>query len=358
MADILLFGATGFTGRLTAQSLARRGADFAIAGRNRATLNTMARALGSPPVHVVDAVDQVSLVKALRGCRVLLTCVGPFVEFGVTAAAAAIDAGVNYIDSTGEVVFVDELLKRFDSRARETGIAMAPAMGFDEVPADVGITLAGGSMNRPSVKVTYAIPSTASAGTLQSSLALMTSPGWRVVHGDLVPMITGDRERWAPMPPPLGVRRSMSAPMAIGRLAALHIDLESLDTFVTTGTMSRVALKLALPAIRAGMSVSGLRHIVWKAIERGHEGPAEASRAARWTVLVEASSGARFKNVVLTGRDVYGLSAELLAAGAVVMSDEKYSARGVLAPVDAIGLETLHKELVDNGVAVESFEPL
>jgi short subunit dehydrogenase-like uncharacterized protein len=358
MPDILLFGATGFTGRLTAKALARRGADFAIAGRSRTKLEALSESIGSPTVHIAHVGDTASLGRALRGSRVLVTCVGPFVELGMTAASAALESGVHYIDSTGEVNFVDTLLKRFDADARSAGIAMAPALGFDEVPADVGVALACVNMVRPSVKVTFATPTTASQGTLRSSLGILTTNGWRVARGRITTLQTADGVRWAPMPPPLGVRRSISAPMAIGRLAPLHVDLESLDCFVTTGTASGFALKYLLPALKTAIAIPTLRRVLWKATERFSEGPSGASRRAKWTVLIEARSGSRFKNVVVTGRDVYGLSAELLAAGAMVMSDEKYSSRGVLAPVDAIGLETLHKELVDFGVTIESFEPL
>jgi short subunit dehydrogenase-like uncharacterized protein len=358
MADILLFGATGFTGRLTAKALARRGASFAICGRNRAKLESLAQKTGSPDVHIAQAGDTAALVRALEGVRVLVTSVGPFSELGYTAANAAIEAGVHYIDSTGEVLFVDRLLREFDARARAAGVAMAPAIGFDEVPADVGITLACEGMSRPSAKVTYATPTTASRGTLQSVLELLASQGFRVSAGKLRSLTSGDCERWAPMPPPLGVRRSISAPMAIGRIAPLHIDLESLDSYMTIGTFRHAAFKVGFPLVRGGLAIRPVRDLVWKAIRRLPEGPVGDARRARWTVLVEARSNERFRNVVVVGRDVYGLTAELLASSAIVMSDDEYVASGVLAPVDAIGLETLHKELVDNGVNIDSFEPV
>jgi short subunit dehydrogenase-like uncharacterized protein len=356
MADIVLFGATGFTGRLTANALARRNADFAIAGRNPTKLERLAQATGNPDIRIAHAGDDSSLVRALKDARVLITCVGPFVELGITAARAAIEAGVHYIDSCGEAVFINRLIEEFDAPARAANIAMAPALGFDEVPADVGVTLACEDMNLPSVVVTFATPTTPSSGTLRSALQMLTGGGWRIVNGELAQLHTADRERWAPMPPPLGVRRSISAPMAIGRLAPLHIEFESLDVFVTTGTVQRPALKAGLPVLRSGLATPPVRELLWRIVDRWPEGPRGKSRRAWWTVLVEAQSGNHFRNVVVTGRDVYGLTAELLATGALVMSDEKYSWSGVLSPVDATGFETLHKELVDNGVTIESFQ--
>jgi hypothetical protein len=169
---------------------------------------------------------------------------------------------------------------------------------------------------------------------------------------------TGEYERWAPIPRPLGVRRSVSAPLAIGRLAPLHIDFQSLGVFITTGHLQRVALKAGLPAFKVAMVMPSLRAALLGALERVVEGPTGDARRARWTILVEARSNDRYRNIVVTGRDVYGLSAELLSVGAITMADGKYSGVGVLAPVEAIGLETLHKELIDFGVTIETFEPV
>src|SRR3954463_3669649 len=102
MPRVVLFGATGYTGRLTAAEMARRGLDFAIAGRNKSKLEALAETTGNPPIHVADVDDVDALVAALEGARVLITCVGPFTELGETAVEAALRAKVNYADSTGE----------------------------------------------------------------------------------------------------------------------------------------------------------------------------------------------------------------------------------------------------------------
>jgi short subunit dehydrogenase-like uncharacterized protein len=357
MPDILLFGATGYTGRLTAHALARRGANFSIAGRNRAKLQELAQATGDPQIHIAEVGDVHGLVEALHGTRVLITCVGPFVELGGMAARAAVDARVNYIDSTGEGTFVHQLVEEFDHAAHTAGIAMAPSFGFDEVPADVGVALACEGMRSPQVKVTYATPTTASVGTIRSALGILTTSGWAVREGNLVKWRAGETERWSPMPPPLGVRRSVAAPLAIGRIAPLHIDFDSLEVFMTTGSVQRLLLKAGLPVTRLLLAMPAAQSMLWRALDRLPEGPTGESRQSRWTVLVEARSEDFFRNVVITGRDVYGLTAELLAAGAVAMADKKYSQRGVLAPVEAMGLETLQKELIDQGVTIDTFEP-
>src|SRR5688500_1772647 len=142
MPDVLLFGATGYTGSLTAEALGRRGASFAVAGRSADKLEALAARTGATDARVAEVGDTDALTAALSDVKVMITCVGPFGQLGNTAAEAAIRAGVHYVDSTGEMSFIDRLVATYDERARAAGIVMAPAMGFDEVPADVAVTLA------------------------------------------------------------------------------------------------------------------------------------------------------------------------------------------------------------------------
>ena len=355
MADIVLFGATGFTGRLTAHALFRRGAKFALAGRNRAKLERLAAETGEPDVILASVDDPDGLVGALAGARVLITCVGPFTRLGDAAADAALKAGVHYIDSTGEGVFIDRLIKSRSERARARGVAMAPALGFDEVPADVAATLATEDMAAADLVLTYSVPSSPSSGTAKSVLDIVTNSGVWIAAGRRTEIRAGERSRWAPMPPPLGPRRAVSYPLAEGLLAPLHLDLNSLELYGTAGRGQALALK-GLPVLGALLRAAPVRRTVEGAIDRFVSGPEGDARGRRWTILAEARSGDRRRNVVVTGRDPYGLTAELLAAGALHMLDDDFDASGVLAPVQAIGLDVLQKELIDHGVSIETFE--
>src|SRR5687768_3023628 len=102
MPDIVLFGATGYTGRLTAKALQNRGAKFIVAGRDARKLEKLAQQTDAADLAVCAVGDVDALTKSLSSARVLVTCVGPFVDLGWTAVEAALKAGVNYIDSTGE----------------------------------------------------------------------------------------------------------------------------------------------------------------------------------------------------------------------------------------------------------------
>ncbi|MGH2827298.1 MAG: saccharopine dehydrogenase family protein [Actinomycetota bacterium] len=359
MPDVLVFGATGYTGKLVAHALAERGASFAIAGRNRDKLEALAAATGHPDVRVADVADVDSLVSALEDCRVLLTCVGPFAEFGWTAVEAALRAKVHYLDSTGEAAFIGELIERHDRDARSKGIAMAPAIGFDEVPGDVAATLAAEGFDHPDVALTYAIPSSASHGTIKSSLRIVTGRGPWIVDRQQVSISAGQYSRWAPMPPPLGPKPAVSFPLANGYLVPLHIEVNSLRLYITTNPLRKLGLKPILPLLRAGYELPGVRALVERGVElvQRVEGPDERQRQRWWTILAEARSGERWRNVTIMGRDVYGLTAELLASTAMKMAQEDYERSGVLAPVQAADLDWLEKRLLECDCSIETYAP-
>jgi short subunit dehydrogenase-like uncharacterized protein len=357
MADILLFGATGYTGRLTAHVLARRGADFAVAGRNRGRLEQLAEATGGPETRVASVGDTDALVDALADVKVLVTCVGPFMEMGATAVDAALRAGVHYIDSTGEGAFIEQLIATRSKLAQEAGIAMAPAMGFDEVPADCAATLATDGMDEADLTLTYAFPSAGSRGTLRSALGIAGADGVWMADGRPRRIKAGDQQRWAPMPAPLGPKRAVAFPLAEGQLAPLHLDLRSLELYVTTDPVQRLLMRGGLPLLSSAASTKIGRSVTKSVLGRLPEGPDERQRReGRWTVLAEASSGSMWRNVALSGTDVYGLTAEFLAAGALRMCEEDFELAGVVSPVQAMGIDRWRKEFIDHDVVIDTYE--
>ncbi len=360
MTEILLFGASGHTGRLTARALAEQGASFGVAGRDPAALAEVADATGAQSVRRADATDPDSIVRAVRGVRVLVSCAGPFVDMGRAAAEAALRAGVHYLDSSGEPAWVARLLG-YDSAAHTREIAMAPAMGWDEVPGDVASTLAlsppadGRGPGGPGdLTLTYALPSQASTGTLRSAVRIMGAPGvWRRA-GRPVQIHAGEWHRWAPMPPPLGVRSSLAWPLAEAHLAPLHLPLASLRTFVTAGTMARTGMRVwgpAQPLLAGPRRADAVAAILRRSVTTP-TGP----RGGRWTILAEGGSPQGHRNVVMMGMDPYGLTAGMLATGARVMARPGYGVTGVVAPVQAVGLGTLQAELARMGVTTDILE--
>jgi short subunit dehydrogenase-like uncharacterized protein len=146
--DLVLFGATGFTGGLTADYLARhapRETRWALAGRNRGKLEAVRGRLATDNpacaelalLHA-DVGDPASLREVAAAARVVITTVGPYIRYGEPLVAACAEAGTDYVDLTGEPEFVDLMYVRHHTRAVETGARIVHSCGFDSIPHDLG----------------------------------------------------------------------------------------------------------------------------------------------------------------------------------------------------------------------------
>ncbi|MEV0746493.1 saccharopine dehydrogenase NADP-binding domain-containing protein [Streptomyces sp. NBC_00184] len=146
--DVVLFGATGFVGELTAGYLAAHapaGCRWALAGRNRARLEQLRDRLTALHPHCADlpllhadADDADALRELAESTHVVATTVGPYVWYGEKLVAACAEAGTDYTDLAGEPEFADRMYLEHDARARETGARIVHACGFDSVPHDLG----------------------------------------------------------------------------------------------------------------------------------------------------------------------------------------------------------------------------
>jgi short subunit dehydrogenase-like uncharacterized protein len=161
--DIVVFGATGFVGRLIAEYLDKADVDVALAGRSRAKLE----ALGiDRPLIVADAGDPAALA---RSARVVATTVGPYRKGGLKLVDACVEAGTAYCDLTGEILFAHEAVARHEA-ARASGARIVLSCGFDSVPSDLGTYLlheAVGELGETTL-VVKALRGGASGGTLAS----------------------------------------------------------------------------------------------------------------------------------------------------------------------------------------------
>ncbi|WP_409468246.1 saccharopine dehydrogenase family protein [Streptomyces sp. HC307] len=147
--DIVLFGATGFVGTLTAEYLATHAPKdlrWALAGRSELKLARLRERLreqapGGAEIGVLraDVSEPASLRRLAEHARVVATTVGPYVTYGEELVAACADTGADYLDLSGEPEFVDLTYVRHDARARETGARLVHACGFDSVPHDLGV---------------------------------------------------------------------------------------------------------------------------------------------------------------------------------------------------------------------------
>ena len=140
--DVVLFGATGFTGGLTAEYLAAHapeGLRWAIAGRNAEKLAGVADRLGGDiDVLVADSSDAAALFDVAGRTRIVVSTVGPYLQHGEPLVSACAEAGTDYLDLTGEPEFVDRMWLAHHQTAVRTGARLVHACGFDSVPHDLG----------------------------------------------------------------------------------------------------------------------------------------------------------------------------------------------------------------------------
>ena len=146
--DVVVFGATGFVGRLVAGYLAEHapeGTRIALAGRSERRLEDVRAGLPARardwPVVVADAADPASLRALAESTTVVASAVGPYLRYGLPLVEACAAAGTHYADLTGEVLFVRRAIDAADTRARETGARIVTACGYDSIPSDLGVHL-------------------------------------------------------------------------------------------------------------------------------------------------------------------------------------------------------------------------
>jgi len=187
--DIIIQGATGFTGTLVAEYLLRQygvGNDlrWALAGRSEIKLQHVRDGLGAAAsgleLIVADSFDKDALQDLAARTRVVLTTVGPYALYGSNLVAACVDAGTHYCDLAGEVHWIREMIDKHNDRAQETGARIVHCCGFDSVPMDIGVWFLQHAVHEKhgvycdSISMLVkATKGTASGGTLASMMNLI-----------------------------------------------------------------------------------------------------------------------------------------------------------------------------------------
>ena len=181
--DIIVWGATGFTGRLVVDYMAEQQANsnlkWAVGGRNPQKLQQM---LAGRDVAMVtaDSGDEASIEALVRRTRVILTTVGPYARYGSSLVAACAKHGTDYCDLTGEVHWMREMITAYQEEARATGARIVHTCGFDSIPSDLGVYFLQKHMlsthGVPARQIKYrprAFSGGFSGGTIDSMIAMM-----------------------------------------------------------------------------------------------------------------------------------------------------------------------------------------
>ncbi|HEX2075323.1 MAG TPA: NAD(P)H-binding protein [Geodermatophilus sp.] len=361
-ARIVLFGATGYTGRRTAEALVNRGARPVLAGRDPARLGELAERLGGLETARGDVTDPASVRALLTGGDVLVTTVGPFLRLGEPAVRAAVDAGTVYLDSTGEPPFIRRIFDVHGPRAAATGAGLVPAFGLDYVPGTLAgaLALAEAGERAFRVDIGYTIDGASgqafSRGTLVSAVGVVLEPGFAFTGGRLVPEPAG-RRLWrfqaggrARRGLSVGGSEHLTLPGLAPTLQEVGVHL---DWF---GALAPVAHRLAPLTALAGR-VPGARQGAQRLAEavgrRVAAAPSEGTvaRARTHTVAeVRDPAGELVSRVDLAGPEAYRLTAGLLAWGATTAAEHGLRGSGALGPVQAFGLEALTAGAAEAGL--------
>ena len=143
--DIVIYGATGFTGKLVAEYMVEKqghGLRWAMAGRSVDKLAAVRDELGAPadtPLIVADASDPASIKAMASSTRCVVTTVGPYQMYGTPLVAACAELGTHYVDLTGEPGWMHETIATFSDQAKASGARIVHSCGFDSIPFDLGV---------------------------------------------------------------------------------------------------------------------------------------------------------------------------------------------------------------------------
>ncbi|MEU4266508.1 saccharopine dehydrogenase NADP-binding domain-containing protein [Streptomyces sp. NPDC026092] len=347
--DVVLFGATGFVGELTAEYLAEHappGFRWALAGRSRAKLSALRERLAARwprcaelPLVVADSTDAASLRELATSTRVVATTVGPYIWYGEQLVAACAEAGTDYVDLTGEPEFVDGMYVRHDARARETGARIVHACGFDSVPHDLGAYFTVQQLPKDvplRIDGFVRVGAIFSGGTFASALTAMgrgretlRAARERRLHE---PRLVGRRAR-SPIGGPRFSRETGTWALPLPTIDAQVVarSARALDVYGPDFVYRHYASVKTLPMAIGGSALVGsglaaaqlapVRRWLMSRYEAG-QGPSEERRARSWfTVRFVGEGGGRRVFTEVSGGDPgYGETAKILAESALCLA--------------------------------------
>ncbi len=363
---IVLFGATGYTGELTARALVDQGARPLLAARNEQRLRALAEDLGDLEWALADVARPQSLRELVAAGDVLISTVGPFNRWGGPAVEAALGAGAHYIDSTGEGRFIREVFESYGPRAAVADCGLLTAFGYDWVPGNLAGALAlrdaGEYASR--VEIGYFAsgglvgPEAMSGGTRASVAGVMLDPAFAFRAGRLIEERGGKRVRRFELGPGRsapGITVGSSEHFALPRLQP---GLREVDVYLGWfGPASQAVRALSLGTsllTRLPGARSAVEGALGRVVKGSTGGPDAAFRAKSGSLIfAEAfnATGERLSQIRLEGVNGYDFTARILAWSARTAASGGLRAVGALGPADGFGLDALQAGCAEAGIA-------
>jgi short subunit dehydrogenase-like uncharacterized protein len=364
---IVLFGATGYTGQLVAEALARYKVKPVLAARNKEVLTEIALELGGMETAVAD-VDEPESLRGLVGAGdVLVSTVGPFERYGQAVIEEAIAAGAHYFDSTGEPAFIREVFETYGPAATKQGCGLLTAFGYDFVPGNLGGALAleraGERASR--VDVGYFLRGKDagwSGGTQASGVGIVSAPGFRWRDGELHTERGARRARKFQIGEGNRVGFSIAGsehltlPRLTRKLREVNVYLGWFARYSraiqATSAVGSVAFRV--PGARRAFQAVGGRML--RGSTGGPDAEARAESLSEMVAIAYDDAGAPLTEVRVTGVNPYTFTGDILAWGAVQAANGRLRGTGALGPVDAFGLAELRSGCEEAGLSA-SFPP-
>ena len=289
---LLIYGATGYTGELIAREAVRRGLHPVLAGRNEAMVAALAQELGCD-YRIASLDDPGALDRALQGVSVTMHCAGPFAATSAPMVAACLRQRSHYLDITGEIDVLEAVHGR-DQAARQAGVVLCPATGFDVVPTDcIAARIKQELPDATYLALGFASRGRPSRGTLKTSIENLARGGRIRSSGHITPVAHAFRER--------------DIDFGEGTLTAVTIPWGDVSTAYWTTGIGNIECYIAMPAASIAklkrlntfgglLRFGPLQGLLKRLVSTAPAGPDAAARAAN-TMLVwgeaQAPSGDR-----------------------------------------------------------------
>jgi short subunit dehydrogenase-like uncharacterized protein len=362
MARIVLFGATGYTGRLTAEALVARGARPLLAARSAAKLNDLASELGGElETKVADVADPASVRALVEPGDVIVATVGPFLRHGAPAVEAAVAARARYLDSTGEPAFIRRVFERYGPQAERNGASLVTAFGYDWVPGNLAGALALRDAGEAATRIDVGYFTTGgglggmSGGTRASVAGAMLEPAFAWRGGIRTERGAVRRRRF-------DVAGKSREAISVGSsehfaLPALYPGLREVNVYL--GWFSNPRAMQAMSAVNHGLLripglKSGLDRLVERFVPTSTGGPDEAARERAGSAIAAIAygeGGRELARVEVRGVSGYTFTGRVLAWGATSALEHGMDATGALGPASAFGLDRLEAGCAEAGIA-------
>lgn len=386
--DLVLFGATGFTGKLVAEYLRSAAAStrWALAGRDRNKLEAVKSELGLTdiPILLGDSNDSASLKAIAEQTKVVCSTVGPYAKYGTPLVEQCVAAGTAYCDLTGETHWVRSIIDQFHERAEQTGARIVTCCGFDSIPSDLGTWMMADYAERIQHKTldklrmrVMSLRGGMSGGTVASMMGIFEAAKEKKIRrilGDpysllpkdaprgpdkndnFAPHKDEDRGRWTGpfIMAAINTRIVRRSNALLGHRYGTHFSYEeATDTGKGPAGWARsAALTGAIGTFAATSTVPGFNALYGKLLPKPGEGPAKEKRESgsfRFAFFAEGATG----SVTGKGDPGYAATSRMLGESALCLAHDPIPTRGgILTPASAMG-GTLIERLKKTGFTFE-----